>query len=101
MREWWPGVPLLRACALALKRRRDDPSVHAWLNCNIRAIAHPGVADIVPPEPRYCLYRDCGVGRPPRGRASAVARALAAFQRGVRGQAIFAHRGWKQQHLAP
>jgi accessory colonization factor AcfC len=101
MREWWPGVPLLLACALALERWRDDPSVHARLNGNIRATAHPGVADFVPPESRYRLYRDCGAGLATRGRASAVARAFAAFQRGVRGQAIFAHRGWKQQHLAP
>ncbi|MDE1897596.1 MAG: substrate-binding domain-containing protein [Xanthomonadaceae bacterium] len=87
--------------ALALKRWRDDPSVQAWLIYNIWAIAHPGVADIVPLEPRYRLYRDCGAGLTARGRASAEARAFVAFLRGARGQAIFAHWGWQQQFRAP
>ena len=101
MRAKWPGVPLLPASALALKRWRDDPPVHARLNRDIRAIAHPGVAGGVPPEPRYRQYRDRGVGPDTRDRTSAVARAFAAFQRGVRGPMIFARRGWQQQRWAP
>jgi accessory colonization factor AcfC len=81
--------------ALALKRWQEDPSVQAWLIYNIWAVAHPGVAQIVPLEPHYRLYRDCGVGLTGRGKANAAARAFVAFLKGTQGQAIFRHWGWQ------
>jgi accessory colonization factor AcfC len=81
--------------ALALKRWQDDASVQAWLIYNIWAVAHPGVAQVVPLEPHYRLYRDCGVGLTVRGKASATARAFVAFLGGAQGRAIFEHWGWQ------
>ena len=81
--------------ALALKRWQDDPAIQAWLIYNIWAIAHPGVAQIVPLEPHDRLYRDCGVGLTMRGKASAAAREFVAFLKGTQGQAIFRHWGWQ------
>ena len=80
--------------ALALKRWQDDPSIQAWLIYNIWAVAHPGVAEIVPLEPYYRLYRDCGVGLTARGKASAEATQFVAFLKGPQGRAIFEHYGW-------
>ncbi len=81
--------------ALALKRWQDDASVQAWLIYNIWAVAHPGVAQVVPLEPHYRLYRDCGVGLTVRGKASATARAFVAFLGGAQGRAIFEQWGWQ------
>ncbi len=81
--------------ALALKRWQDDASVQAWLIYNIWAVAHPGVAQVVPLEPHYRLYRDCGVGLTVRGKASATARAFVRFLRSTQGRAIFEQWGWQ------
>lgn len=81
--------------ALALKRWRDDPSIQAWLIYNIWAVAHPGVAEIVPLEPYYRLYRDCGVGLTARGKDDTQARAFVDFLKGAQGRAIFEHYGWQ------
>ncbi len=81
--------------ALALKRWQDDASVQAWLIYNIWAVAHPGVAQVVPLEPHYRLYRDCGVGLTVRGKASATARDFVAFLGGAQGRAIFEQWGWQ------
>lgn len=84
--------------ALALKRWQSDPAIQAWLIYNIWAVAHPGVAQVVPLEPHYRLYRDCGVGLTMRSKASAAARAFAAFLKSTQGQVIFEHWGWLKMH---
>lgn len=83
--------------ALALKRWQADASIQAWLIYNIWAVAHPGVAEIVPLQPHYRIYRDCGVGLTMRGKASAAARAFVVFLKGAQGRAIFAHWGWQRR----
>lgn len=87
--------------ALALQRWQEDPSIQAWLIYNIWAVAHPGVAQVVPLEPHYRLYRDCGVGLTARGEASAAARAFVAFLKGAQGRAIFEHWGWQSESGKP
>jgi accessory colonization factor AcfC len=80
--------------AEALKRWNSDPSVDAWIVYNIWAVAHPGVANIVPVEPQYRLYRDCGVVLTQRGAANADANRFVAFLGSPAGLRIFRQYGW-------
>ncbi|THD11567.1 ABC transporter substrate-binding protein [Metallibacterium scheffleri] len=81
--------------ALALKRWQDDAAIQAWLSYNIWALAHPGLAQVVPLQRQYRLYRDCGVGLTIRGKANATARAFVRFLRSAQGRAIFELWGWQ------
>jgi accessory colonization factor AcfC len=80
--------------AEALKRWSSDPSVDAWIVYNIWAIAHPGIADIVPIEPRYRLYRDCGVVLTQRGSGNTDAQRFVQFLESPQGLRIFRQYGW-------
>lgn len=78
----------------ALNRWNSDPSVDAWIVYNIWAVAHPGVADIVPIEPRYRLYRDCGVVLTQRGAGNTDAHRFVQFLESPEGLRIFRQYGW-------
>jgi accessory colonization factor AcfC len=80
--------------AEALKRWNSDSTIDAWLTYNIWAAAHPGIADIVPIEPRSRLYRDCGVVLTQRGAERDEARQFVQFLAGPAGLAIFERYGW-------
>lgn len=83
--------------AEALKAWQEDRTLDAWLIFPSWAIDHPGVAEVVPLEPRYRLYRDCGVALTRRGADKPLARAFVAFLASARGQAIFARHGWMRE----
>lgn len=78
----------------ALKRWNSDSSVDAWIVYNIWAIAHPGSADIVSIEPRYRLYRDCGVVLTQRGAQNDDAHRFVQFLDSPEGLRIFRQYGW-------
>jgi accessory colonization factor AcfC len=83
--------------AEALKRWNSDPTIDAWIVYNIWAVSHPGVAGIVPIEPQYRLYRDCGVVLTQRGAARSEVRQFVRFLEGPQGRAIFEHYGWSDR----
>ncbi|QCP54955.1 ABC transporter substrate-binding protein [Trinickia violacea] len=87
--------------AEALKRWNSDPSVDAWIVYNIWAVAHPGIADIVPVESRYRLYRDCGVVLTQRGTGNADAHRFVEFLESPEGLRIFRQYGWTDRSQGP
>lgn len=82
--------------AKAKARWQQDKEVDAWIIYNIWGIANPGLADVVPLEPHYRIYRDCGVAYTVRGQANAAARDFVAFLKGPEGHKIFAKYGWSE-----
>ena len=71
-----------------------DPSLDAWIIWGIWQVANPDLADQVPVEPAYRIYRDAGVGLTKRGQADSRAAAFAAFLASDEGAKIFARWGW-------
>jgi accessory colonization factor AcfC len=80
--------------AEALKAWQTRPSLNAWIIFPIWAVAHPGLADVVPLSPPYLIYRDCGVALTRRGERQADARAFLEFLGGPDGRRIFVKYGW-------
>ncbi|GLQ99316.1 substrate-binding domain-containing protein [Dyella mobilis] len=86
--------------AEALKAWQTQPSFDAWIIFPIWALAHPGVADVVPLSPPYLVYRDSGVALTHRGEQQANARAFLEFLSGPEGRRIFVKYGWTDQAAA-
>ncbi len=80
----------------ALKKWRSDHGIDAWIIFPIWAMAHPGVADVVPLEPQYRIYRDCGVALTLRGKKRPLARAFVDFLASPQGRKIFEKHGWRE-----
>lgn len=72
----------------------QDPSLDAWLIWSIWQVANPTLADIVPVEPEYRIYRDTGIALTRRGAARLEARQFAEYLAGPEGARIFARWGW-------
>lgn len=72
----------------------SDPSIDAWLIWTIWQRANPTLADQVPVEPQFAIYRDTGIALTKQGEARPEARAFAAFLASPQGSAIFAKWGW-------
>jgi accessory colonization factor AcfC len=81
--------------AQAKQKWTEDGSIDVWLIWNIWQVANKDLAEVVPIEPRYAIYRDAGVALTRRGAANAQARAFANFLRSAEGAAIFRRWGWK------
>lgn len=86
--------------AEALKAWQTQPSIDAWIIFPIWAIAHPGVADVVPLSPPYLIYRDCGVALTHQGERQVNARAFLEFLGGPEGRRIFVKYGWTDHAAA-
>lgn len=80
--------------AEARKAWVSDPTLDAWLIWNIWQKASPELADAVPTEPPFTVYRSCGAAVTTRTAAPALAEAFLAFLESAEGQAIFAKWGW-------
>lgn len=78
----------------ARKAWETDKSLNAWLIWNIWQVSNPKLADIVPIEPQYEIYRDAGVALTHRGDANPKAKAFVHFLQSKQGGAIFARWGW-------
>lgn len=72
----------------------DDSSLDAWLIWNIWQVANPTLAQVVPIEPEYRIYRDTAVALTRRGEQRPEAKAFAAYLASPEGAAIFARWGW-------
>jgi accessory colonization factor AcfC len=72
----------------------DDKSIDAWLIWTIWQVANPTLADQVPVEAQYAIYRDVGCAMTRHGEARPEAREFEAFLASPAGAAIFAKWGW-------
>ena len=72
----------------------EDKSLDAWLIWTIWQVANPTLADQVPVEPQYSIYRDVGVALTKTGEARPVARQFTEFLASPEGASIFAKWGW-------
>ncbi|MBT9522055.1 MAG: substrate-binding domain-containing protein, partial [Dechloromonas sp.] len=54
-------VKYAKNSALAKQAWIEDPSLDAWLIWNIWQVANPALADVVPVEKEYVIYRDTGI----------------------------------------
>jgi accessory colonization factor AcfC len=81
--------------ALARQAWIDHPEIDVWLIWNIWQVANPTLADLVPIEPDYAIYRDTGVGLTLQGARKPEAKQFVAFLRSPEGARIFKKWGWK------
>lgn len=73
----------------------EKPDIDVWLIWNIWQVANPKLADIVPVEPDYAIYRDTGVALSMQGTKKPLARKFVDFLQSKEGARIFAKWGWK------
>lgn len=73
----------------------STPDIDVWLIWNIWQVANPKLADVVPIEPDYAIYRDTGVGLTRQGTAKPVARQFVDFLKSREGARIFKKWGWQ------
>ena len=71
-----------------------DPTLDAWLIWNIWQKASPELADTVPTEPAFTVYRSCGAAVTTRTVAPALATEFLAFLESEEARPIFAKWGW-------
>lgn len=74
----------------------EHPEIDVWLIWNIWQVANPTLADVVPIEPAYAIYRDAGVGLTVQGAAKPQAKAFVQFLRSPEGAKIFSKWGWQK-----
>ena len=80
--------------ALAKQSWIDDTTIDAWLIWNIWQVANPTLADVVPIEKEYAIYRDAGMVATQRGAALPAVKQFADFLLSADGAAIFRKWGW-------
>jgi len=73
----------------------NRPDIDVWLIWNIWQVANPKLADVVPLEPDYVIYRDTGVGLTARGAAKPEAKQFVDFLQSREGARIFKKWGWR------
>jgi len=71
-----------------------DPTLDAWLIWNIWQRASPELADAVPTEPPFTIYRSCGAAITTRTLEPALAGEFMAFLESAEAKPIFAKWGW-------
>jgi len=71
-----------------------DPTIDAWLIWNIWQKASPDLADAVPTEPAFTVYRSCGAAVTTRTQEFALATEFLAFLESAEARPIFAKWGW-------
>jgi len=80
--------------ALARQAWIDRPDIDAWLTWNIWQVSSPKLAELVPVEEPYRIYRDTAIAPTIRGKRKPAARQFIAFLQSPQGAAIFARWGW-------
>ena len=73
----------------------SKPEIDVWLIWNIWQVANPKLADVVPIEPDYAIYRDTGVGLTAQGAAKPIAKQFVKFLQSEEGSRIFKKWGWQ------
>ena len=87
-------VKYAKNSALAKQAWIEDPSLDAWLIWNIWQVANPTLADVVPIEKNYVIYRDTGVVITKKGEQVPAAKQFLDFLKSPDGAAIFKKWGW-------
>ena len=72
----------------------DKPEIDVWLIWNIWQVANSGLADVVPVEPAYAVFRDTGVVLTTTGKTKPAAKEFIGFLTSPDGAAIFKKWGW-------
>lgn len=75
---------------------QQQTELDAWLIWNIWQISNPSLADSVPLEPEYTLYRDMGLALTTRGKDKPGAVKFIDYIQSPRGEAIFTKWGWSK-----
>ncbi|MCW3797199.1 substrate-binding domain-containing protein [Sphingomonas sp. BN140010] len=83
--------------AVAKQAWTADPTLDAWLIWNIWQVANPQLADEVPLEAEYRIYRDIGVVLTPTGKQRPEAVAFVKFLSSPTGDQIFRKWGWARE----
>ncbi|HEX8533912.1 MAG TPA: extracellular solute-binding protein [Allosphingosinicella sp.] len=74
-----------------------DPTLDAWLIWDIWQVANPDLADAVPVEPEYRIYRDMGAVLTAQGKQKPAAVAFLDFLSSPEGEKIFMKWGWSRR----
>jgi accessory colonization factor AcfC len=88
-------VAFARNSAEAKQTWTEHSDIDVWLVWNIWQVANPSLADAVPIEPKYAIYRDAGVAITRRGASAPASKQFVDFLKSKEGAAIFAKWGWK------
>lgn len=81
--------------AEAKKTWTDNQDIDVWLIWNIWQVANAQLADTVPIERDYVIYRDTGVAITQRAESKPAAKAFVSFLQSPQGAKIFGKWGWK------
>lgn len=73
----------------------EKTDIDVWLIWNIWQVANPKLADVVPIESDYAIYRDIGVALSQQGVNKPLAKQFVEFLKSKEGAKIFAKWGWK------
>lgn len=87
-------VKYAKNSALAKQAWTEDKSLDAWLIWNIWQVANPALADVVPIEKDYVIYRDTGIVVTRKGDKIPAAKQFVDFLKSDEGAAIFQKWGW-------
>ena len=87
-------VKYAKNSATAREEWTKDSSLDAWLIWNIWQVANPTLADVVPIEKDYVIYRDAGVVLTKNGEQIPAAKQFVDFLKSQDGAAIFKKWGW-------
>ena len=73
----------------------DNKDIDVWLIWNIWQVANAQLADVVPVERDYVIYRDTGIAITKRAENKPAAQAFARFLESPAGAKIFTKWGWE------
>lgn len=91
------ALPEAGNSALARDMWTQQTDIDAWLIWNIWQVANPTLADLVPVEEPYRIYRDTAVVLTGKGKQVEQARAFVAYLQSEAGEKIFAKWGWSRR----
>lgn len=83
-----------KPCGQARRQWINDKSIDAWLIWTIWQVANPTLADMVPVEAEFAIYRDTGVALTKRGKGRPEATEFVDFLSSPGASAIFSKWGW-------
>lgn len=87
-------VAYAKNSAEARQAWNDNKDIDAWLIWNIWQVATPHLADVVPIERDYLIYRDSGIAITQRAEGKQSAKAFVDYLLSDEGAKIFAKWGW-------
>ena len=81
--------------AIAKKTWIEKTDIDVWLIWNIWQVSNATLADVVPIESDFAIYRDAGVGLTAQGATKPAAKQFVEFLKSAEGARIFKKWGWK------